>query len=411
MFKYNKFNFCIAIAVIFYFSLVIGFFFNENSSGGSRIDFFITWPLIKGIADDFILGIKSIIHSPFIHFPMHYILSAFFFKLLNNVDLLRFVFLNISILIPLYFYKCLKITFKNTNTIFFLSSLIFISPYFRSSAIWITTDNTAILFFTISIFFFLRIIKEDNDEIINYILFILFITLSALTRQYYIIFLAYFLFILYKKNKIQNQLKKKFFYLILFISPFAYLILSKILTNNVMQTALTKNIFNNIYINLSIIFFYLSPFIVLYKKNLKDFYNFFIYKKYTYSFLFLVLGLFFYKFNYQYNIGGGGGFYFQLSNLYQAKVIFFMASFLGLSIVYYLINNNVNNLILIFILFLIFNYNTVYQKYFDPLLIIIYFALFKHKSIAHILEKNWTNILCVFLYFFLFWITSLIIHL
>ena len=178
-----------------------------------------------------------------------------------------------------------------------------------------------------------------------------------------------------------------------------------------MQTALTKNIFNNIYINLSIIFFYLSPFIVLYKKNLKDFYIFFIYKKYTYTFLFLVLGLFFYKFDYQYNIGGGGGFYFQLSNLYKAKVIFFIASFLGLSIVYYLTSNNVNNLILIFLLFLIFNYNTVYQKYFDPLLIIVYFTLFKHKSIAHILEKNWTNILCVFLYFFLFWITSLMIHL
>jgi hypothetical protein len=411
MFKYNKFNFCITIAVLFYFSLLIGFFFDENSSGGSRLDFFTTWPLITEISKDFVLGIKFIIDSSLIHFPMHYVLSAVFFKLLNNVELLRFIFLNISVLIPLYFYKCLKVKFKNTNAIIILSTLIFISPYFRSSAIWITTDNTAILFFTISIFFFLRIIKENNDEIINYILFILFITLSALTRQYYITFLVYFLFILYKKDKIQNQLKKKIIYLILFISPFAYLLLSKILTNNVMQTALTKNIFNNIYINLSIIFFYLSPFIVLYKKNLKDFYIFFIYKKYTYTFLFLVLGLFFYKFNYQYNIGGGGGFYFQLSNLYKAKVIFFIASFLGLSILYYLTSNNFNNLILIFILFLIFNYNTVYQKYFDPLLIIVYFTLFTHKSIAHILEKNWTSILGVFLYFFLFWITSLIIHL
>ena len=181
MFKYNKFNFYITIAVLFYFSLLIGFFFDENSSGGSRLDFFTTWPLITGISKDFILGIKFIIDSSLIHFPMHYILSGVFFKLLNNVELLRFIFLNISVLIPLYFYKCLKVKFKNTNAIIILSTLIFISPYFRSSAIWITTDNTAILFFTISIFFFLRIIKENNDEIINYILFILFITLSALT--------------------------------------------------------------------------------------------------------------------------------------------------------------------------------------------------------------------------------------
>lgn len=411
MFKYNKFNFCIIISFLSYYSLVIGFFFNENSSGGSRLDFFSTWPLIREISKDFILGIKFIIGSSLIHFPMHYILSALFFKLLNNVEFLRFIFLNISVLIPLYFYKCLKVKFKNTNAIIILSSLIFISPYFRSSAIWITTDNTAILFFIISIFFFLKIIKEYNDKIINYILFILFITLSALTRQYYIVFLFYFLFTLYKKDKMQNQLKKKIICLILFISPFAYLLLSKILTNNVMQAALTKNFFNNIYINLSIIFFYLSPFIVLFKKNLKDFYNFFINKKYTYSFLFLVLGLFFYKFNYQYNIGGGGGFYFQLSDLFKTKVIFFITSFLGLSIMYYLTSNNINNSILILILFIIFNYNIVYQKYFDPLLIIIYFTLFEHKSVKHILKKNWTNILPVYFYFFLFWITSLIIHL
>jgi len=411
MFKYNKFNFCRTLFILFYLSLVISFFFNENSSGGSRLDFFTTWPLIREISEDFILGIKSIIVSSIIHFPIHYILSAVFFKLLNNIDLLRFIFLNISVLIPLYFYKCLKVTFKNTNTIIFLSSLIFISPYFRSSAIWLTTDNTAILFFTISIFFFLRIIKENNDEIINYIFFLLFITLSSLTRQYYIIFLAYFLFILYKKDKIQKQAKKKIIYLILFISPFAYVLLTKIVTNNVMQTALTKNIFNNIYINLSIIFFYLSPFIVLYKKNLKEFYNFFIYKKHAYFFLLLVLGLFFYKFDYYHNNVGGGGFYYQLSNFFNAKIIFFISSFLGLSIIYYLTSNNINNLILILILFLIFNYNIVYQKYFDPLLIIIYFTLFKHKSITRILEKNWTNILPVFFYFFLFWITSLIIHL
>jgi hypothetical protein len=89
--------------------------------------------------------------------------------------------------------------------------------------------------------------------------------------------LAYFLFILYKKDKIQKQIKKKILYLVLFISPFAYILLTKIFTNNVMQTALTKNIFNNIYINFSIIFFYLSPFIVFFKKNLKNFYNFLIF--------------------------------------------------------------------------------------------------------------------------------------
>ena len=170
MFKYDKFNFFISVAIFFYLSLVIGFFFNENSSGGSHQDFFTTWPLIKEISKDFILGIKFIIDSSLIHFPLHYILSALFFKLLNNVELLRFIFLNISALIPLYFYKCLKFKFKNTNLIIILSSLIFLSPYFRSSAIWITTDNTAILFFTISIFFFLKIIKENEDKIINYIL-------------------------------------------------------------------------------------------------------------------------------------------------------------------------------------------------------------------------------------------------
>jgi len=398
------------IITFFYLSLIVSFFLNEDSSGGAQADFFTTQHLIKKISEDFLLGIIDWKNSSLSHFPLHYVVSAIFLKFLTNIDIVRFLFLNLSILIPIFFYKCIKIIFKNDNAAVLLSILIFISPYFRSSAVWLTTDNTALIFFTIAIFFFLKTIKQNNNTNINYFFFLLFFFASSLTRQYLIFFLIFFLVELYREKKIFIKFKVKIIYLAILLLFFFYIVGIKFLKSYNTQTSqlLTNNIFNNIYINLSIIFFYLSPMIFFFKENIINFLNFFKKNIYVLISLFLILTLFLYKFDYSHNYGGG--FYFKLTNNYLTKITFLFICFLSLSIIYYLTENNLNNFILVIILFSIFNYNIVYQKYFDPLLIIIFFTLFEHKAINLIIKKIWPNFLYLFIYFFLFWLISFITH-
>lgn len=398
------------IIIFFYLGLIVSFLFNENSSGGSQADFYNTLHLIKKISEDFLLGISDWKNSSLSHFPLHYILSAILYKFLNNIDNVRFLFLNISILIPFFFYKCIKIIFKNDNAAILLSILIFISPYFRSSAIWLTTDNTALIFFTISIFFFHKIIRQNSNTNINYFYFLLFFFASSLTRQYLIVFLLFFLVKLYKKKIFINEFKIKIIYLTAFLIFFLYIFGIKFLKSDNSQTSqlLTNNFFNNIYINLSIIFFYLSPLIFFFKENIINFFNFLKKKKYVNICFFLILTFFLYKFDYSQNYGGG--FYFKLTNDYLFRSIFLFICFFSLSIIYYLAEKNLYNFILVIILFSIFNYNIVYQKYFDPLLIIIFFTLFEHKVINVIIKKIWPNFIYLFIYFFLFWLISLIRH-
>jgi hypothetical protein len=410
MTKYSKkIKIYLIIITFFYLSLIVSFLLDENSSGGSKADFLTTLNLVEKISHNFFFGIKEWTNSSLTHFPFHYLISAVFLKLLDNVEIVRFIFLNICVLIPIFFYKCIKITFKNEAAAMLLPILIFISPYFRSSAIWLTTDNTAIIFFIISIFFFIKTIRHNKNKNINYYYFLFFLFLSSFTRQYYILFLVFFLFKLYQKKN-YAEFKIKIIYLIVLVFFFLCVFIIKLLKsqNHHIPHLLTNNIYNNIYINLSIIFFYLSPFIFLFKENIINFFIFLKKKKYIHIIFFCILTLFLYKFDY--NSSLGGGFYLKLTNTYFTKIIFLFICFLGFSIIYYLTYNNLNNFILIIILFSIFNYNVIYQKYFDPLLIIIFFTLFEHKAINIIIKKIWPNFMYLFIYFFLFWLISIITH-
>ena len=407
MHESHKINFCKVLLLVLYISLITGFFFNENSSGGSKIDFLYTLPFVKKISENFFLGVELLNKSStIVHFPLHYIVVALFFKLFDSTEILRIIFLNISILIPFFFYKSLGIIYKNKITILLIPALIFLSPYFRSSAIWPTSDNTALIFFSITIFFFLKIIKNINYNHIHCILFILFFFLSSLTRQYYIIFLVYFFYIFYKKN-IFKKIKGKLFYLTIFIIIVGYVIFNNILKIKITETFLTNNIFNNIYINLSILFFYFFPLFFFDIENFNKFKKFFFENKKFYFLSSLILFILYTKFNYS---GLGGGFYYQLINNYLSKEIFLIISLLGFYVLYYFIYKNLNNLILILILFSIFNYKVVYQKYFDPLFLIIFFTLFKHSAIDSLIKttSNFRNFLYIFIYFFLYWLVNIV---
>ena len=65
----------VLIYILFVFSLFIGLYFNENSSGGSKIDFNILLPYIEAFEKNFREGLFFFLDNSatIIHSPVHYI--------------------------------------------------------------------------------------------------------------------------------------------------------------------------------------------------------------------------------------------------------------------------------------------------------------------------------------------------
>ena len=103
------------------------------------------------------------------------------------------------------------------------------------------------------------------------------------------------------------------------------------------------------------------------------------------SILFLILVYFF---NYQLSFTGGGVF-FQLSQiLLNNNLLFFIISFLSFLVIIYLSSIHIDNFLLIFLLILSNIQNTIYHKYYEPLILIIIFILFNNLDYRNFFSKK-----------------------
>jgi len=265
------------IYIIFGSTLFLGLLLGENSSGGARIDHEYLFPFIEQFSSNFETGLHLFINNSgsLIHSPTFYLIAGFFLKITNSVLLIKFLNIFVSCLIPYIFYLILKTKYKlNSDYIFFFSLLIFLSPYFRSSAIWLLGDNLSLLFFSLSILFFLKV-KNQKEKIFNYYLCFLFLILCCYIRYYYCVFAIYFLFYFYKNLKLINFLKILVFSFFISIPSFFYLFY--VIKNfNFFDTVISfgyVNYYSTSLIILSIILFYLLPFIYMRKNMLIKFYK------------------------------------------------------------------------------------------------------------------------------------------
>lgn len=146
------------IYVLFSISLIFEFFFNLDLLGGTKEDFYTTFIIVENIKRSF-----SLFKEGIFHFPTHYIILSLIDSIFNNKTYTRFIYLLLSLTIPLIFYKCLKLKEKKINktSLLLISCSLFLLPAFRTSAIWANVHITAVFFFTISIYFFL--IFEKNN--------------------------------------------------------------------------------------------------------------------------------------------------------------------------------------------------------------------------------------------------------
>ena len=394
----------IVLFILLYLSLLISFYFGENSTGGAIIDYNGQ----KNVSQDFANSFKSTLlnydnygtrHSPIL------IIFLSFFEKLNFSDYsIRLIHLHICLLLPLFFYKSLKIKFNNNNKAFILlTSLIFLSPTFRSLSIWPDSRIFGLTFFVLSIYF---LIKFEKHKYLRFAyLATLFLAISSYLSPNFSVFGIYFLFKFFNFYSFKS---KEFFRIMLlnFILSLPAFYFVFILGINFMnkpagigiieKNIFFTNIFNQVMIIPTIVFFYLIPLIVTKVINFKISLNI--------KSLFITLIIFsisIINFDYNYNFTGGGVFFKISYFFFKNNYFFYLISFLSL---YFLSELNKKKLINLFILALILLNNpqeTIYHKYYDPFLIISFFLLFNFDIKLKNLQIK-RNIVFLYLYFLFF---------
>jgi hypothetical protein len=409
----------ITIYLTFCLSVLLGLFFGENSSGGSLIDHRYTLPAIENFSLDIENGFKVYLSQnlTLIHSPSFYVLAGFFLRITQNILLVKIIYIIISCFIPYIFYLIIKEKFKiKKDYIFYFSLLIFLSPYFRSSAIWLLGDNLSLLFFSLSVLFFAKINTQKN-KVLNYYLCFFFLILCSYIRYYYCIFSIYYLIYFYKNLSYKNFFFISIFSFLLSTPAFFYLyiIINKFNFLGTVSNFGSLNYYSNTLMILSIILFYLLPFI------LKSSYLIFKFYKNKYkSFLFIfsiILIIYLIDLIFPVNLiffsSKGGGVFVKLSNLFGIDTSLFLSviAFISLIVLDYLFKDNrLENYILLSILICCFPFTVIYQKYLDPLFYFIFFGLVNCTHIKNLFLNETVELILIYLYFSSFFLFSLIYY-
>ena len=157
---------------------------------------------------------------------------------------------------------------------------------------------------------------------------------------------------------------------------------------------------NKILIITSIIFFYAIPFLITGIYKIKWF------NKLNLFFAFLTLLLLQFNFSYTYQWTGGGVF-FKISNfVLQNNYLFYFVCFFSLIFISEICKKNLNNFIILLCLILSNPQITIYHKYYDPLMLIIFLLLLNFKiDMKKLFKLN--SIILFYIYFMFFLVISI----
>ena len=409
------FNKQIVILFFLYLTLLISFIFSENSTGGAINDYIRQKVIVNAFSDNF--------YKSFINYEQftsrHSPILISFLSLLERLEIndlsIRLIHLHLCLLLPVFFFKCLKIKFSKieTNIFIVLISLIFISPTFRSLSIWPDSRILGLTFFTIGIYYFLKF--EEKKKLIYAINNVIYIAISAYISPNFCLFSLFFLlkFHSYYKFFSNNFLLILISNLVLAIPAFYYVFIldvnfflkSAAAGINQNEKIIFNNLFNDILINFTFLFFYIFPFLLRNVIVVEKYINL---KNIIFSSIICIVSILYFNYNYLY---GGGGIIFKTSNfLFNNNYIFFIFSFISILVCLPLLLKNKYN-ILLFILIILNNPQyTLYHKYFDPFLLITFFTLFSlNIKLENIYMKK--NYIYIIVYFVTFLLISNLKHL
>ncbi len=429
MFHNLKYNYGDTIFKIIIFlpviSFFLGFYLDENSAGAGGYNGDIKW-----IKSNINIFLDNDLHAAVLHpdffgnrTPLIYILQKIFNPFFNNYEAYRVTSFFVSLIGPIIFYQLLRKKYFNVEKeiLFLIASLIYLSPYYRTSAFWGLNENYGLITTITSFYFLYKVLHISNFKFLDLILLIFFSSLSV----YFDLKLAFvplvsFLVIMFSQNNFRIKFITLLIYIIFSIPYLALIIywegIVPIKTQIANQNTITAvEDFNKIYfIHLgyaaTLISFYILPILLFTNKNLaKDLKEVFR-KKETYFFLFFILSLvssLFYLFDFEkftvkdYWIGLGVVHKLSIlitDNLLFREIItyiFFFFSFFLIYFFYTLNKMDVVHLLYFFLLSLLLW--PLMQEYFDPIILILVFSLF--KSVKYFTK---TRALLIFAYFSIF---------
>jgi hypothetical protein len=397
-------NFSKACIFLLYISLIIGFYFDENLNLGAKPDWFYTdLPVIDSFSNKFFSTLMNYDDFGHRHSPVYLIFLSFFKKIGFSDENIRIFHLHISLILIYLFYRCINLKFININKgiCLLISCCILLSPTFRSLSIWPSTRIIGLIFFFISIFYYLKFQKKEKKTYVWIsILSLIFASYISPNFSLFIIFLFYNFFYKLKLSEIFKIICvcmilsfPAIFYI--FILEINFLIAGtpgEIIGKSI---GLSFNISNKILIISSIILFHLSP-TLLDKELIRFFFSFLKKNFFIIIVLFVVTVLFFdYKINYT-----GGGFFFQFSlYFFDSLLLFYLIAFFSFGYICFLSHNSFNNFLLFLIVIMSNIQNTIYHKYYDPLILFIFFTLLENTNCKKLLTNKFK-----LLYFYVFYI-------
>ena len=395
-------------AVVFS-TLLFSFFYEiDISSGGASKDLKYHWNYILGLNENLKILLEYNHNFKYQypqHFPLHHILISRFDYLSTNLNIyLNFYFI-LSLFLPVLFYYCLdnrfpEIEFKKK---FFISLIIYLLPNYQAAAIWGNSHISSLIFFLGSIYFVINLEKKKEVKINLNIFFIVFLmACAAYIKQYYVIFFPYLFISIFRITKFNHSIFFSLLSLILSVPGLLIFYNNPMLFGGLLYKVVDFK--SSILIVITIIFVYLVPFFI---SNLK--FNFIkiiaiLKNKNSLVILSSLLIIFFYiVLNFNYTGYLGGGFFHKISTvLIGNNFLFFLIAFLSLLLCFYYFNGRLEDIILIIIISTSFSTGyPVFQKYFEPMMIMLIFLLIKKDFVKKIFDFNYH---VIFYYFSFYWL-------
>ena len=389
----NSRNICI-IYLFLYFSLLLGFYFNEDFAGGYVQDYREHNNTASYFDANFIETFLNYGKFKMPHSPIFMTLFLIIKKISFNETFAKLISLHLSLLIPYFFYLCLKIKYKiKINDIkILLPAIIFLSPYFRSASIWLADENVSLIFLSICFYFFLKFENSKKKKLSDIFLNILFLALAAYIRPIYSLFSIYFFVRYYFDLNFSYKLLFYIFINILLSFPALYYAFVLDINFWFSNYLFRSGFITSFSIIIVIFFFYSIPFLL---PNIKQ--NFqmsnFKFENLVFSIIFLFLLIFYFDYNTPY----GGGIFFKLSILiFGNNYLFYIFSLISLNVFILIFFDSIKDkdtifdLVLLLTLFLLDIDGVFYHETYDPLLYFIYFLLVKNRIYVNF-TKKFTN--------------------
>ena len=408
----NKFKFFntnhhyLIIFLIFYLTVLLGMYFNEDNLGGAAHDSIYHFRIVQQFNENFFYTLANFgkyeLDLGTRNSPVFWVFISIFNKFIS-FDSIRVLNSLIIFLTAIIFYKCLLLKYKNFNhlNLIILASMIFLSPSLRSLAIWPYSLSWGLFLFILSIYYYLK--SKNKFDLKNSFLILANVIFAAYVYpSFSVFFIFYFFKIINKTRNTILTIKILFLSFMLSLPCIIYLASTDFLKNfedaQGVDTSLSQslNISNKILIIGTMILYFLMPII-----NLKEI---FIKLKSINKLHLLLIFIFcltnIYFFNFPHSVWGGGFFHKASNIILGNNYLFFMFSILSILIIYSIIERNFNNYLLLIILILFNPQLTIYLKYFDPLIFILFLTLFDFDLKKHFFEKSYAIYQFCFVIFF-----------